>query len=98
MRTFSAASKRINLLPRHNGMSKAAPQTVSVLVAKRSRSPGYPLWVALDPERGHKNKRRQSADNGKAVQPGKFGSFQKRFAMTKSPSAIIFTTSIVKAR
>jgi len=48
VRTFSAASKRINLLPRHNGMSKAAPQTVSVLVAKRSNSPGYPLWVALE--------------------------------------------------
>lgn len=48
MQGFSRASKRMNLLPRHKGMSKAAPQTVSVLVAKRSKSPGYPLWVALD--------------------------------------------------
>jgi len=32
--------KRINLFSAHKGMSKAAPQTVSVLVAKRSKSPG----------------------------------------------------------
>jgi hypothetical protein len=33
-------SKRINLFSAHKGISKAAPQTVSVLVAKRSKSPG----------------------------------------------------------